>query len=324
MNEPKSLNKTPNVHQTLWKVFWGSMLFALVVLILSGIVVIKPDQQGVVLRCGRMRPDILRPGTHYCVPWIDRSIVLRPNTIKTLLVGQLMRDPDEDGDILDPYIDPQHLGNEFLTGDENIIYIVLNVQYRVADPKCYLFASKSPKNVFRRCAEEVLNDAVARTQVDVLLTSGKQIVLTEVHRRLQEHSDDLGIGIEVVSVSFSSVMPPDRVADAFRDVASALEDKDRLINEANGQYNQVIPWARAEADRQKQEAAAASKSGINRALGEAARFQALLKEFESSAKPSLAMLRLYLETMESVLPKTRKLILPNSFQKLEMGDSRDE
>ena len=297
--------------------------FAAFVLIyaLSGICVIRPEQEGLVIRFGKLRPTPLLPGTHYRIPWpVDQVVILRPNKVKSCSVGGRgagqgpKQEVATDARVVD-YMNIQSsattvVNSQFLTGDENLIHLSLNIQYKIGNAGAYLFRTRYPDDLIVLVTESALATVVAKLRVDELLTTGKQWVLSQVHQFAQEDLNAFESGIVLTSVNFTQVGPPAAVVDAFKDVASALEDRDRLVNEAQGDYNQAIPRARGEADRQLQEARAEATSKANRARGDVDRFLSVLQRYESNeAMKEISLWRIYLETIEQVLPPMRKYIL---------------
>lgn len=309
----------PALRRAVRWLFLSTVIVFLGVYLLSGICVVKPEQEALVTRFGKLRPSPLPPGTHYRIPYpVDRVYYLRPNQVKSRTVGgrgDTVSEFDypiearaDDGEFEAAYYQDTTT-SEFLTGDENIIHITLNVQYKVGRPARYLFSSRDPGRLVEMTTETALTTTVAQSHVDDLLTSGKQWVLAQVKQQAQGHLDRLGAGVAINSVTFADVSPPAPVVDAFKDVASALEDRDRLINEARGDYNEAIPRARGEADQQVQDALADKKSEINRARGDADRFLALYREYRQTGKSQASLTRLYLETLEEMLPMVRKYIV---------------
>ena len=279
-----------------------------VIYVLSGIKVIKPEEQGLVLRFGRKTLVPLLPGTHFTLPYpVDRAYVYKPNEVKSLVVGVSARPQPDDGPFL-PDSDAAVLP-EFLTGDENIVHIELNVQYQIGDPAAYLFRSVATEALVAMACESALTGEVAKTRVDDILTSGRRFLLARVKGRAQERLDEMEAGVALMSMNIAKVVPPAAVAEAFKDVASALEDRDRYINEAQGKYNETIPMARGEAAQLTQEAFADKNGSISRATGETARFLKTLAELRQSGAPELAVHRLYMESMEKTLPGVRKYIV---------------
>ncbi len=293
----------------LMRVILISLAVFLLIYLLSGIRLIRPEELALVARFGKLRPVPLTPGTHYCLPApIDRVTRIRPNEVKSVTVGaRAIVTPPEEGEAVLEYESEET--SELLTGDENIIHITLNMQYKVGEPAAYVFNTQSPERLVKLAAEVALTDVVSRTPVDDLLTSGKQWVLAQVKEKTQSYLEQYGAGAMVISATFAGVAPPIEVDDAFKDVASALEDRDRRINEATGEYNAAIPRARGEAMQQVEEATAAKNARINRAQGDADRFLATLHEFRQAGNKETSLLRLYMETMEDVMPRLKKYIV---------------
>ena len=305
---------TGPLHQRARPHFAKAALFTVVVLLLlyffSGIRVIGPDEQALVLRLGKKMTLPLLPGTHYTLPYpIDRVYIHKPNEVKNVSVG-----------LSDQFVHSAargqgvsrggtNVGPEFLTGDENIIHLELNVQYQIGDPAAYHFRTIDTERLIVVACDNALTAEVASTHVDDILTSGRHVLSARVKASAQTELDHVGAGVSLISINLAKTIPPTHVAAAFKDVASALEDHDRLINEASGQYNEAIPEARGEAMRIVQEALADRNGKIKRAQGESARFLKTLQELEQTEHPELAILRLYLESMEQLMPKTRKYVI---------------
>jgi len=289
-------------HSRIKTLVWVSVAVLAAVYILSGIYRVEPDEQALVTRFGKLRPVIVLPGTHYRLPYpVDRVFLLKPNEIKNVVVG-VYSEPAT------MYLSDE-TGAELLTGDENIIHVVLNLQYKITEPANYVFDCVSPDLLVKYVSETVLTDTVARTPVDDLLTSGKQLVRSRVKKLVQQKLDRFDSGIMVVSANLADVSPHDQVLGAFKDVASAYEDMSRIVNEARGEYNSVIPRARAEAQNMVREAVAYSEEKINRAQGDADRFLSMLEQFRRSGQSKASLDRLYIETMEDILPQVKKYIV---------------
>ncbi len=297
--------KQPRQFRWLGRTVLISLLSLFFIYLLSGICVIKPEEEGYVQRFGTLLPTPLLPGTHYHFPYpIDRLTVLRPNQVKN--ASTEANSMQEDTTYSTTFYAQSTTSNQFLTGDENLVHIAVNVQYKVGNPAHYLFITQKPQRLVRLATEATLTRVVAQKHVDDLLTSGKQWVLTQIKEGTQEYLDQLQVGILIISANFERVTPPLAVADAFKDVASALEDRDRYLNEAEGKYSEEIPQARGEADKLIQQAEADKKSKINQARGRTDRFLSILDEFEKTGRSETVVTRLYLETLEETLPLLRK------------------
>ena len=196
-----------------------------------------------------------------------------------------------------------------LTGDENIVDAEMIVQYKIKDPIAYLFKIVAPELTVREAAEASLRTVVGRNKIDETLTTGKFTIQEETKEQLQLILDKYNSGIHVVAVQLQDVSPPKEVLGAFKDVASAKEDKNRMINQAEGYRNDVIPKARGEAEAMIRDAEGFRESRIKRSEGDAVKFTTILKEYRKAK--SITEKRLYLETMEKVLPDIEKIIVPD-------------
>ena len=196
-----------------------------------------------------------------------------------------------------------------LTGDENIVDAEMIVQYKIKDPVSYLFNIVGPELTVREASEASLRTVVGRNNIDETLTTGKFTIQEETKTQLQAILDKYESGIHVVAVQLQDVSPPKEVIGAFKDVASAKEDKNRMVNQAEGYRNDIIPKARGEAEAMIRDAEGFKESRIKRAEGDAAKFTTILKEYRKAK--SITQKRLFLETMEKVLPDIDKVIIPD-------------
>ena len=275
--------------------------------LLSGIYVVQPNEQGVVRRFGRVVNDGVMPGIHYHLPWpLER--INRPKTlqVKVMSIGFRMVDKVKG-------LSPRPEETQMLTGDENIINVQLIVQYRVEDPRAFLFAVESPHWLVRKAAEACLTKIIGSMGVDQVLTTDKLVIQERLKEEAQAILDRYGCGLRIYGTYFQDINPTEEVAFAFRDVASAREDRNRLINEAHGYRNERLPQVRGQAEQMIREAEGYKTERINRARGEADRFLSLLQEYCKSRE--VTETRLYIETMEKILPKIRKYILDKEQKK---------
>ncbi len=194
-----------------------------------------------------------------------------------------------------------------LTGDENIVEAQLIVQYQVKDPSRYLFHVYDPDEALHSSAEVALRSTVGNTTIDELLTVGREKVQHETHGFLQRLLDVYATGLRVTEVRLQVVDPPEQVKDAFHEVVRAREDRERLINQAQGYQEDVIPKARGKAQQLLREAEGYQEERVLRAQGDAARFVALLDEYRTAK--DVTRIRLHLETIERVLRHARKVII---------------
>jgi membrane protease subunit HflK len=194
-----------------------------------------------------------------------------------------------------------------LTGDENIVDVHLFIQYLVQDPVRFLFRARDPERALHASAEVALRAAVGENIIDYTMTEGRVEVQDRVKRDLQALLDLYDTGLLVTEARLLVVDPPREVREAFHDVVRAWEDRERLIKEAEGYREDVLPKARGEAAQRVQAAEAYRQQRLIRAQGDAARFLTVLGEYRKAE--AITRERLYLETMDRVLPRTEKFIL---------------
>jgi membrane protease subunit HflK len=211
---------------------------------------------------------------------------------------------------------PAHYRDEdvealMLTGDENIVKLQFIVQYKVKPESRgttdFLFNVRDPQATVSAAAEAAMREIVGRNNIDDALTEGKERIQEDAQGLLQQILDRYQVGLEVVTLKLQDVDPPDQVSDAFKDVISAQQDKERLINEATGYANDVVPKARGQAAQLLNEAEGYKAAKLQDAAGAAQRFIALHEEY-SKAK-EVTRERLYLETMEQVMGRMNKIFL---------------
>lgn len=268
--------------------------------LLSGLYIVPADQQAVVTRFGRVVEPRVLPGIHYALPWpVDSVTKLKVQQRQRLVIG---------GDVSDAVLGRLNpLVSQFLTGDQNIIHVRAVVQYSVSVPADYLFRAQEVSRVLGAAVESELARRIARRDVDAVLTTEKPAIQEEVRAAAQRLADAYGLGVQIASVNMENVAPPPEAADAFRDVAGARADAARIVSEAQGYANDIIPKARGEARRLIEEAHAYREARINQAAGDAARFTQVAAEYAQAS--AVTGRRLYVETMEQILPRIKKLIL---------------
>lgn len=272
----------------------------------SGVYVVNPGEQAVERFFGRVVEETISEGLHYRLPWPFQQVdKVNVSEVKREGVGLLL--PEH----LGVHSSPERL--QILTGDENIIDVELIIQYRIKDAAKSLFnVDYRPYQLVNELARFAVTDVAGSMQVDDILTIAKEEIQRLLQTEIQSLLDRYQSGLTVITVNINKLYPPDEVADAFRDVASAKEDKARSINQAQGYRNGLIPPARGEAERMIREAEAYQAEVVNKAQGEAQRFLAMLAEYQKtggSASPDVTLERLYLETMEKILPKVKKYIV---------------
>ena len=277
------------------------LLVILVLWLFTGIYSVGPDEVGVVRTFGKFSR-VAQSGLNWHFPLPIETVNTPKVTevkriemgFRTLKNGQYRR------------VEKESL---MLTGDENIVDAQMIVQYKIKDPVAYLFNIVGPELTVREAAEASLRTVVGRNKIDETLTTGKFTIQEETKEQLAAILDKYESGIHVVAVQLQDVSPPKEVMGAFKDVASAKEDKNRMINQAEGYRNDVIPKARGEAESMIRDAEGFKESRIKRSEGDAAKFTTVLKEYRKAK--SITEKRLYLETMQKVLPGIEKIVVPD-------------
>lgn len=197
--------------------------------------------------------------------------------------------------------------SQMLTEDENIVQVNLSVQYRVGSPREFLLNVRNPEQSLENATDSALRHEVGSSEMNDILTEGREVLAQRVRARLQQYLDSYEVGLEVRSVNVESTSAPDEVQAAFDDVIKAREDEQRVKNQAESYSNGIIPEARGKAQRIIEEANGYKEEIIARAEGEADRFIKLLTEYEKA--PEVTRDRLYLQTMEEVMASTSKVLV---------------
>jgi membrane protease subunit HflK len=289
---------------------WKFVVPLLIVLwIASGFYIVEPDEVGVVRQFGQFNR-ITTAGPNYHIPYPVESVVTPKVTqIRRIEFGfrssvRTRTEAFQQG--VSREVPEEAL---MLTGDENIVSVQFTVQYMIKDAQEYLFNVSAPEETIIHAAEAAMREIIGRSRIDDALTTGKQNIQVETRDLMQQILDSYQTGVNIVAVQMQNVHPPEQVVDAFKDVASAREDKSRFINEAEAYQRDILPKARGEASRIVNAAQAYSESKVRQSQGDASRFLAVLKEYDKAK--DITRRRLYLETMESILenPDVEKLIM---------------
>ena len=251
---------------------------------MMGVYTLDEQERGVVLRLGTATDSILMPGLSWQPPLIDKVIIHNVSRVRS---------------------HPQQ--SEMLTEDENIVKVKLTVQYVIDDVKAFALNVKSPEQSLYQSTESAVRHVVGSTEMDRVLTEGRAIMGTEIKTRIQNYMNDYGTGIAVTQVNIDETAPPDAVREAFDEVIRAREDEVRVRNEANAYANKVIPEARGEAQRYLEEAEAYRRQVIAEARGESERFSKLLVEYQVA--PEVTRERIYIDTLESVMSQSSKVMI---------------
>jgi membrane protease subunit HflK len=293
------------------------LLAVAALLVLNGFYTIQPDEVGVIERFGRKVTPFSLPGLHYKLPWpVERLTRIRAHRVRVVEIGFRSNSSAPAAEPAAYEWNIQHRSGRFesrpeeslmLTGDQNMIELNATVHYEVERPDAFLFRQLDGDTTIREAAESVLQEITTTTQLDNVLTIGRQSIEQKALTELQHRMDKYETGIRVLRVKLEDVHPSLEVVDAFRGVSAAFEEKNRLVNEAEGYRNEQVALARGNAKAQLQNANAYTLGRTNRAGGDASRFTQAEQAFRTAPGPTET--RLYLETMEQVLPGKRKLIM---------------
>jgi modulator of FtsH protease HflK len=272
---------------------------------------VQAESEGVVLRFGKFLKTV-EPGLHFKLPFgIDRVTVLPTRRQLKLEFGfgtSGYTNPDQPG---------KDAGEErsMVTGDLNAALVEWVVQYRIEDPKQYLFDVRNPGQTLRDLSEAAMREVIGDRTVDEVITIGRQDIEISALARMQELAKRYMLGIRVDQVQLKNVNPPAEVQASFNEVNKAQQDRENAINIANGDYNEAVPRARGQADQMIRAAEGYRFKRVNEAQGDVASFNAILAEYVKA--PEITRTRLYLETMSDVLPATgEKIIIDDSMRNL--------
>lgn len=292
------------------------------ILLWSSWFTVQPAETGIVQRFGAVTRTV-GPGLHFKLPYGIESVRLVP-TARVLKEEFGFRTVATRAGQRSQYEDNKAFKDEslMLTGDLNVIDVQWIVQYRIEDPVRYLFRVRESRQTIRDVAEAVMRRIVGNRLGSDVLTVGRVAVSTEMKEEMQKILSVYETGVRLVTVELQDVTPPDSVKPAFNDVNEARQDRERTINQAQEQANREIPKARGEAARTITEAEGHAVERVNRASGEAARFLAILDQYQ--AAPEVTRRRLYLEALAAILPEAKALYIVDGDQKalvpwLQMG-----
>ncbi|GFH62980.1 MAG: protein HflK [Candidatus Desulfovibrio kirbyi] len=295
------------------KIPGGRVLFLIVfgfvtLWLLSGIYIVNPDEQGIVLRFGRYdRTE--DPGPHYAWP-VPFESVYKPQVTQVLRSEVGFRSVGQSASFQQGQLRTVPEEASMLTGDENIVNVQFSVQYKISDPVAYLFNVTAPAALVRNAAEAAMREVIGNSQIDAAIADGKLKIQSDATQLLQKILDRYGVGMQVLAVQLQDVHPPQDVIDAFKDVASAREDKSRIVNEAEAYRNELLPRARGQAAAIGNQADAYSATRVQSAVGESTRFDALRVEYKKA--PKVTRQRLYYESIEEILSGANEKVLMDS------------
>jgi membrane protease subunit HflK len=284
----------------------------IVIILLFGTVYqITPEEIGVIQRFGKY-VRTAEPGLHFKLPLGIETLTKVP--VQRQLKMEFGFRTIKPGINSEYRITPETLQEAImLTGDLNVLVVEWIVQYKIKDAYKYLFKMRNADETFRDMNEAVVRKAVGDHSVDEVLTVGRATIANEAKEQLQKLCDAYEIGIGVNQLIFQDINPPDPVKPSFNEVNQALQEKEKKINEAWSDYNQEIPRASGEADQTIRGAEGYATERVNNAQGDASRFRAVYAEYVKA--PQVTRRRLFLETLNDILPKIQKKVIIDEREK---------
>jgi membrane protease subunit HflK len=267
-----------------------------------GLTSVPANSVGVKTRFGAYH-DLVDPGLAYAIPYIDEIHIVPTQRLLKLEFGfstpnstNIFQGDSEPGET-----------ETMITGDLNTALVPWVVQYRITDPKTYLFGAREPEQTLRDLSESVMREVIGDRTVDEVLTIGRHDIESSTLKRLADLCSQYGLGIQIQQVQLATVRPPPAVQAAFNEVNQAQQEKQTAINQAWAVYNDAVPNARGQAKEREKQAEAYAFRRVNEAKGEAQKFSLLLAEYRKA--PDVTRRRLYLEAMQAILPNLQKKII---------------
>ena len=288
-----------------------AVLVLALILVWTSYYTVPAESEAVVLRFGKFLK-IVEPGLHFKIPLgIDEYTEVQ--TRRQLKI--------EFGFFTSGYSNPDQPGRQQLeeksmvTGDLNAALVEWVVQYRISDPREYLFDVRNPGQTLRDLSEAAMREVIGDRTVDEVITIGRQDIEISALARMQDLASRYKLGVQVDQVQLKNVNPPREVQASFNEVNKAQQDRENAINIANGDYNEAVPRARGQADQMIRGAEGYRFKRVNEAEGDIASFNAMLGQYVKA--PEITRTRLYLETMGDVLPAMGpKIIIDDSMKQL--------
>ena len=303
-----NIPKMPNFSKKKVGIFVVAV--AVIIFILTGLYTVNPEEVGVIQRFGKY-VQTTEPGLHFKIPFgVDTLTKVKVKHVykeefgfRTLKSGVQTKYSTRNYD---------H-ESVMLTGDLNIADVEWIVQYRIKDPVKYLFRIRNITETIRDLSESVTREVVGDRSGDEVIVLSRKEIADIIQTELQKTLDEYESGIEIYTINLQNVNPPKPVRPAFNDVNSAKQERERIENEAWQKYNQIIPEAKGKAKRTIEEAEGYAINRVNRANGDAEKFIEIYNQYKKAK--SVTKKRLYLETMQKVLPKMEKVYIVDDDQK---------
>jgi len=305
--EDKVREFDPSEFQSSFSGKWiaaGLVVLVVLIGIWTSFFQVGADSMGIVLRFGEPVRDV-GPGLHFKAPFgVEEVRKVPTESQQKVEFGYRTREAGVDSQFVEDGYKHESL---MLTGDLNVVEVQWAVQYRVDEPRKYLFEVRNPTSTFRYMSQAVMREIVGDRTVNEVLTVGRQKMAQAFKEKLQRLCEEYKIGIRVDQINLQDITPPDPVKPSFDEVNQAQQQKEQRINKAKGERNKEIPAARGEAKRKIQQAEGYKIDRINNAKGEVARFNSVYEEYKEA--PAVTRKRLYIETLGEVLPEVKKKVI---------------
>jgi membrane protease subunit HflK len=275
---------------------------------ISGIFIVNPAEETVILRLGQYS-EVLQPGLHWFARFIDKKYTVDVQKIYSFaLQGDFLTKSSDQGDLSSTLQEVSGTkAADIADQSKNLVNVELTVQYRISDPRAYLFGVIDPDETIKEVAAGALSDVVGQMKLDEVLTTGREMLSSGVMERVKLVLVPYNAGIEVMKVTLRKVQAPDQVRAAFNDVNRADQDKATSIQQALAYASKVVPLAQGAAARTLADATGYQKQVVLIAQANVAKYQALLKAYSSA--PEVTRERMYLETMQTVFQNTSKVLV---------------
>jgi membrane protease subunit HflK len=297
---------------------FGGGIIALVLVVawfISGLFIVNPAEEAVILRLGQYT-DVAGPGLHWMARFIDTKYLVDVQKINSFaLQGDFLTKSSEQGDLPNQYVSIETKapagGNAVMTDSsdksKNLVDVEMTVQYRISDPRAFLFNVVDPDSTIQEVAAGALSDVVGKMKLDDVLTTGREMLSSGVLERTKQVLASYNAGLEVTAVTLRKVQAPDQVQVAFNDVNRADQDKATYVQQAQAYASKVVPLAQGVAARILADATAYQQQSILGAQAQVAKYEALLSAYKTA--PDLMRERMYLETMQTVFQNTSKILV---------------
>ncbi|MDR2105324.1 MAG: FtsH protease activity modulator HflK [Deferribacteraceae bacterium] len=323
IDEEKPKNSKKHKVKKVWGsspkfAFSGVGIAALIIVLIfvgkSTFYIVAPTEQAVLKRFGKIIT-VVGSGPHFKLPYpIDTVTFAKVTEVHRLSIGYVEEEPRYNS----PFAAADYISNEplMLTGDENIVSIDFIIQYRIKDIVQYLYNLQGVTTTIQLAGEASIREIAGKAKIDDLLTIGKEQVQEETRQLIQSILDNYKAGVQIVAVELQDIEPPSEVMNAFRDVASAREDRNRYVNEAEAYANQKMPMARAQAATILLEAESYSAVVLSRAEGDASRFTQIYDSYKRT--PDITRRRMYLEALANIVNTSEIIVIDDKSGKVNL------